>query len=99
MPHTYMRTSLARSGLHSVFSPVSELCILSMGLEKAARPLRRHELEQRRQFGTVQLTGQGDPERLEELRPRASAAFFEDFGQLFEVRRILIEGRDGRGEK
>jgi hypothetical protein len=30
MPQTYMRTSLARSGVNSSFSPVSELWILSM---------------------------------------------------------------------
>ena len=41
MPHTYIRTSFARSGLKSSFSPVSELWILSMLFQPAARRARR----------------------------------------------------------
>src|ERR1700723_2571505 len=99
MPHTYMRTSLARRGLNSSFWPVSELWILSIGLQAPARGLRRHELEKGRQFGPVCLAGQGDSERHEQVGALASRAFFQDLGQLFEVRGRLVECIDrGREE-
>src|SRR5580692_7384235 len=94
-----MRTSLGCRGLNSSFSPVSELCILSMGLEAAARRLRRDELEQGSEFGTMSLAGQGDSERHEKVGSLASRALFQDLGQLLQVRGRLIEGADGSGEK
>src|ERR1700722_3021544 len=99
MPHTYMRTSLGRRGLNSSFSPVRELCILSMGLEAAARRLRRDELEQGPEFGTVSLAGQRNSQRHEEIRSLAARAFFQNFGQLLQIRRGLVEGGRGGGEK
>src|SRR5258708_23478235 len=94
-----MRTSSRRRGLNSSFAPVSELCILSMGLEAAARRLRRHELEQGCEFRAVCLTGQGDSERHEEIRALASRAFFQDLGESFQVRRGLVACGGGSGEK
>src|ERR1700748_3719146 len=94
-----MRTSLARRGLNSSFLPVRELWTLSMGFQAQARRPRRHELEQRRKFGTVALAGQRHPERHEEFRTLAARALFQELGQLLEVRGRLVERADRGGEE
>src|SRR6202162_2268246 len=99
MPQTYMRTSLARRGLNSSFSPVRELWILSMGLETAARRVAGHEPEQRCKLGTMRQAGQGDSERHVEVRALAAGALFQNSSQGLEVRVCLVERGGGGGEE
>src|SRR5271166_1274146 len=99
MPQTYMRTSPGISGLNSCFSPVRELWILSMQFEAPARYGRRNELEQRREFRAVQLSGQCDAQRHEKVRAFATSPFLEELGQLLEIRARFTGGRSRSGEK
>src|ERR1700688_5181270 len=99
MPQTYMRTSLARRGLNSSFSPVRELWILSMGLETAARRVAGHELEQRSKLGAMRQAGQGDSERHVEVRTLAAGALFQNSSQGLEIRVCLVERGGGGGEE
>src|SRR5580704_13277552 len=99
MPHTYMRTSFARSGLNSAFSPVSELWILSIRLEPAARGGERHEFQERGELRAVRLPGKRDAQRHVQFGAAASGALLQDLGEQMQIGAGGVQGGRGGGEE
>src|ERR1700733_4934992 len=99
MPHTYMRTSLPRSGLNSSFSPVSELNILSMDFQPPPDRVRRHELDELRKFRPVRLSGQRDTQRHEKIRAFSAGTLLQPLRERFQIAARLLIGIAGSAEE